>query len=49
MLIALVIAGVRIYYQSWWGLLAIVPLANALTWTCGLHSLLGINTCSSKK
>lgn len=48
-LIALVIAGVGIYYQSWWGLLAIVPLATALTGTCGLYSLFGISTCSTKK
>ncbi len=48
-LIALVIAGVGIYYKSWWGLLAIVPLATALVGTCGLYSLLGINTCSTKK
>lgn len=48
-LIALIIGGVGIYYQSWWGLLAIIPLATALTGTCGLYSLLGISTCPIKK
>ncbi|MDD2197694.1 MAG: DUF2892 domain-containing protein [Bacteroidales bacterium] len=48
-LIALIIAGLGIYYQSWWGLLAIIPLATALFSFCGLYSLLGINTCPAKR
>ncbi len=44
-IIALIIAAVGIYYQSWWGLLAIVPLVTALTGNCVLYSMLGISTC----
>ncbi len=47
-LIAIAIAVVGIYYHSWWGLLAILPLITALTGFCGLYSLLGISTCSLK-
>ena len=48
-LIALIIAGLGIYYQSWWGLLAIIPLATAISGFCGLYSLLGKNTCPAKE
>ncbi|MGE0077362.1 MAG: DUF2892 domain-containing protein [Bacteroidales bacterium] len=47
--IGLGIAAAGIYYQSWWGLLAILPFATALMSCCGLYSLLGINTCPAKK
>ncbi len=29
-LIAIVIASIGGYYESWWGLLAIIPIAQAL-------------------
>lgn len=47
--IGLAIAVLGIYYQSYWGLLAIIPLGTALIGSCGLYSLLGINTCPLKK
>jgi len=47
-LVAIAIAGVGIYYQSWWGLLAILPLITALTGFCGVYSLLGISTKDKK-
>jgi len=43
------IAAAGIYYQSWWGLLAIIPIATAFMNFCGLYTLLGINTCPAKK
>ena len=48
-LIALVIAFAGIYFKSWWGLLAIIPLLTALISFCPLYTLVGINTCSTKK
>ena len=42
------IAGTGIYFQSWWGLLAIVPLTTAFISFCGLYALLGISTCPAK-
>ncbi|PKP36581.1 MAG: DUF2892 domain-containing protein [Bacteroidetes bacterium HGW-Bacteroidetes-15] len=48
-ILGLGIAAAGYYYQSWWGLLAIIPLATALFGTCGLYSLVGISTCATKK
>lgn len=47
--IGLGIAAAGIYYQSWWGLLAIIPLATAFVGICGLYSIFGISTCPVKK
>lgn len=43
-----VIAIAGIYYQSLWGLVAIVPFATAFTGFCPVYSLFGINTCKTK-
>lgn len=48
-IIAIIIAGLGIYYQNWWGLLALLPLGTALFSYCALYALLGINTCPMKK
>jgi hypothetical protein len=45
-LIAAVAIGVAgIYFQSWWGLLAAVPLVTAYFGFCPLYKFLRINTC----
>jgi hypothetical protein len=44
--IAIVIMG--IVYQSWWGILAIVPLLTATISFCPLYSILGMGTCRIK-
>lgn len=48
-IIGLVIAAIGVYYESWWGLLAIVPLATAFLSFCGLYTILGVSTCPAKK
>lgn len=48
-IIALIIAVAGTYYQSWWGLIAIIPLATAIVGSCGLYTLMGISTCPTKK
>ncbi len=40
----LAIGVVGIVYQSWWGLLGIVPLATALMNFCPLYPIFGIKT-----
>jgi len=45
-IIGLIIAGLGIYFHSWWGLVAILPLGTALVGYCGLYTILGINTLS---
>jgi hypothetical protein len=47
--VGLLIAVLGIYFQSWWGLVAIVPLATALLNFCPLYTLVGCNTCAGKK
>ncbi|NWF68380.1 MAG: DUF2892 domain-containing protein [Chloroflexi bacterium] len=45
--LAIIAAG--FYFQSWLGLLAIIPLGTALLGTCPLYSLFGISTCPVKQ
>jgi Protein of unknown function (DUF2892) len=46
--LGIIIAAAGVYYQSLWGLVAIVPLVTAFTGFCPLYSLFGINTCKTK-
>lgn len=41
--------GCGIYSGCWLGAIGIIPLLTGIFGTCGLYSLLGINTCSIKK
>ncbi len=43
-IIGIVIAGLGIYYQSWWGLLAIIPIATALFSFCPLYAPFKLST-----
>ncbi len=45
--LAILAAGV--YFNSWLGILAIVPLGTAAAGTCPLYLLLGISTTGKKK
>lgn len=47
--IGLVIGALGVYYESWWGLLALVPIATAFLSFCGLYTIFGISTCPAKK
>jgi len=47
-ILGLGIAAVGIYFDSWWGLLSIIPFATALAGNCPLYSLIGLSTCSFK-
>jgi hypothetical protein len=48
-IIGIVIASLGIVYQSWWGLVAILPLLTAFINFCPLYSVLGMSTCSVKE
>jgi hypothetical protein len=45
----LVIIALGINFQSWWGLVGIVPLLTALTGTCPAYLPFGISTCKTKE
>ena len=47
-LLAIIIAALGFYYQSWWGLLALIPLVTVFTSFCGLYPILVINTRKEK-
>jgi predicted RND superfamily exporter protein len=40
----ILIAALGVYFKSWWGLLAILPLLTALITVCPLYKLIGIKT-----
>jgi Protein of unknown function (DUF2892) len=42
------IAALGLYFKSWWGLVAIVPLATALSLFCPIYKIFGLSTCSTK-
>jgi hypothetical protein len=47
--IGLAIIAAGFYYESWWGLIGIVPLATALIRTCPLYLPFGISTVRKKR
>ncbi len=47
--LAVVIFALGVYYQSWWGLIGLIPLLTAITQRCPAFLPFGINTCKPKK
>ncbi len=45
----IVIGALGLYFKSWWGLIALIPLMTAFINFCPLYSVIGITTCSIKK
>ncbi|MBP2280077.1 hypothetical protein RCH20_000429 [Psychrobacter sp. PL15] len=41
----LVVIGLGAYYQSWWGVVGLVPLLTGTFRFCPLYTMLGTNTC----
>lgn len=48
-LLGIIIAALGYYFQTWWGLLAIIPFATAFLSFCLFYPLLGITTLGKKK
>lgn len=48
LIIGVVIALLGVYYQSCWGLLAIIPIVTAIFGFCALYVPLKINTCKKE-
>lgn len=44
-ILGLLIGVAGIYFQNWWGLIGIIPVATALVNFCPLYAPLGISTC----
>ncbi|MGM0529727.1 MAG: YgaP family membrane protein [Bacteroidota bacterium] len=47
-ILGMLIGVAGLYFQSWWGLLGLIPLLTAFMGTCGLYLPFGISTCSTK-
>ena len=46
-ILGLVIIGLGVIYQNWWGAIGIVPLATALIGWCPAYAPFGISTCKT--
>ena len=46
-ILGVAIAALGIYFKSWWGLLAILPLGTALAGVCGIYAACGTSTCGT--
>ena len=48
LIIGLVIIALGILYQSWWGLVGIIPIFTAAMGWCPTYLPFGISTCKTK-
>lgn len=46
--LAVFIAALGLYFQSWWGFVAMVPLATGLSLFCPIYKIFGLSTCSTR-
>ena len=47
-IIGIIIAAIGLYYSSWWGLLAIIPILPAILGFCPIYVPFKINTCKKE-
>lgn len=47
--LGLVIILAGLYFQSWWGLIGIIPLVTGALRMCPLYRIVGINTCKAER
>lgn len=47
--LGVVVVALGLYYQSWWGVLGIIPLFTASISSCPLYLPFGISTCKTGK
>ena len=49
LVLGLVVIGLGVFYQSWWGAIGVVPLLTAGIGWCPPYALLGFSTCKAKE
>jgi uncharacterized membrane protein YccF (DUF307 family) len=49
LVIGLFVLALGYYFQSWWGLIGLVPLLTAIFRFCPVYVPFGLNTCEAKK
>ena len=47
--LGIIIGALGYYFQSWWGLAAIVPFGTVLINFCPLYPIIGASTCTKKE
>ncbi len=47
--LGLVIIVAGLYFQSWWGLIGLIPLLTGVLRLCPLYSVLGLSTCKTEE
>jgi hypothetical protein len=48
-ILGLIIVILGFYFQSWWGLIGLLPLLTAAIGWCPAYSIFGISTCRIKQ
>jgi hypothetical protein len=48
-ILGIVILGAGLFFQSWWGLIGLIPLITATVSWCPLYVPLGITTAGKSK
>ena len=46
-IVGLIIIGVGVYYQSWWGAIGAAPLGVAIMGTCPAYLPFGMSSCKT--
>ena len=49
LILAVIIITLGIMYESWWGLVGVVPLMTAIIGTCPIYGILGISTAKQPR
>lgn len=47
-IVGLIILGAGYYYQSWWGLVGLVPLLTGIFRFCPAYLPFGLSSCAKK-
>ena len=47
-LLGLVLVGLGVYFNSWWGAIGVIPLLTAAISWCPLYAPFGLSTCATQ-
>jgi hypothetical protein len=47
-ILGIAIGALGLYYDSWWGLVGIIPILTAAISWCPLYAALGMKTCNNQ-
>ncbi|MDA0977682.1 MAG: DUF2892 domain-containing protein [Proteobacteria bacterium] len=47
-IVGLAVIAAGVYFESWWGVVGLVPLGTAAIGWCPPYAMFGISTCSVK-